>query len=158
MRTVFVCTYMSSKRSKCEYFIKKHHSGAQSSPQPAGSDSRKMLRPLSITSSPCFLDESSCCWGAHIQTLHSSFSAVATPILRPNTYFFRFLNHFSRSTKLSSWFFENVAKFAKNENRKICKILRNVRIFAKKKVLNFAKIADFLQKFAIFWKFSQLVL
>ena len=62
----------------------------------------------------------------------------------------RILQHFSKSTKLSSWFFEKVAKFCK-KSQKIAKILRNFRIFAKK-VLIFAKIADFLQIFANFLK------
>ena len=69
----------------------------------------------------------------------------------------RIFSGFSRSTKLSSWFFEKVAKFCK-KSPNFAKLLRNFRIFAEK-VLIFAKIADFFCKISQnFWKFSQLVL
>ena len=62
----------------------------------------------------------------------------------------RIFSGFSRSTKLSSCFFEKVAKFCK-KSQNFAKLLRNFRIFAEK-VLIFAKIADFLQNFANFLK------
>ena len=53
----------------------------------------------------------------------------------------RIFSGFSRSTKLSSWFFEKVANSCK-KSQNFAKFLRNFRIFAKN-VLIFAKIADF---------------
>ena len=68
----------------------------------------------------------------------------------------RIFSGFSRSTKLSSWFFEKVAKFAKNR-KKFAIFFRNFRIFAKKSV-DFCENRWFCKILQNSWKFSQIVL
>jgi hypothetical protein len=57
------------------------------------------------------------------------------------------LQRFSRSTKLSSWFFENVAKFCK-KSQKFAKFLRNFRILQKKMLI--LRILETFAKWKVF--------